>query len=477
VHHFLRRTCVRGSWLKARYAALAIGIATVFGACTEQPTSNDPCLSRAYEGCLCYDDGQCEPGLVCNPTNWGCYPPGASSGAGGMGAGGTGVPGAGGTGVPGAGGTGVPGAGGTGVPGAGGTGVPGAGGTGVPGTGGTDPGSGGTNPGTGGASGLTDIYASPSGVDSNPGTMDMPVRTVLRGVEIAGPQSTIWVMAGTHPYSIRLQFTKSGTQANPIRIYAMPGSRPTFDFSGQPRGDGNNRGLEIRGNYWHIKGLEIYNAADNGILISGSSNIIEDVVAHGNDDTGIQITADSAQATNDAYAANNQIINCDSYENFDEANGGENADGFAAKLRVGPGNIFRGCRAWNNADDGWDFFAADAVVTVQNSWAFLNGIIAGGGNSNGDGNGFKLGGLPAETGGGHAPHVVTGSASFDNRACGYTRNNNTASPSVTSSKGNGNDGGNCCDGQSCSGVGSMSTSGSSAMSIARGGDGSLPAIN
>ncbi|MCD8188208.1 MAG: hypothetical protein LUD57_06325 [Ruminococcus sp.] len=32
----------------------------------------------------------------------------------------------------------------------------------------------------------------------------------------------------------------------------------------------------------------------------------------------------------------------------------ENADGFAAKLTCGEGNVFDGCMSYNNSDDGWD---------------------------------------------------------------------------------------------------------------------------
>jgi hypothetical protein len=82
----------------------------------------------------------------------------------------------------------------------------------------------------------------------------------------------------------------------------------------------------------------------------GSYNTTEDVIAHGNEDTGIQITVRSGNAGDGAFGAYNKVINCDSYENFDQATEGESADGFAAKERIGPGNEFRGCRAWNNAD-------------------------------------------------------------------------------------------------------------------------------
>ena len=50
-------------------------------------------------------------------------------------------------------------------------------------------------------------------------------------------------------------------------------------------------------------------------------------------------------------ASNNLILNCDSYNNADYVAGsstydGGNADGFAPKLDLGTGNVFRGCRAW-----------------------------------------------------------------------------------------------------------------------------------
>jgi hypothetical protein len=61
---------------------------------------------------------------------------------------------------------------------------------------------------------------------------------------------------------------------------------------------------------------------------------------------------------------------------------------------LGAGNVLSGCRAWNNADDGYDFWQAENGVTVQNCWAFHNGIAAtfvGDSSYAGDGNGIKLG--------------------------------------------------------------------------------------
>jgi hypothetical protein len=291
---------------------------------------------------------------------------------------------------------------------------------------------------------------------------------------LARAGSTITVMAGTFNYNATQDLTQSGTAASPIRLWAAEGARPVFDYATQARAT-SSRGIELGGNYWHIRGIEIRNAGDNGISVSGSNNTIENVVTHHNGDTGIQITVSEGQATNAALGASNTVLNCDSYENFDMATNGENADGFAAKLRIGAGNVFRGCRAWNNADDGYDFFAADDVVVVENSWAFLNGRVAGGGNTAGDGNGFKLGGTPAGTGQGDAPHRVTNSAAFENRSCGYTRNNNADSPVLMTCAvaGNGDD---YCD-LSCSPETSITVTGAAAKMLPRNADGSLPSID
>ncbi len=282
--------------------------------------------------------------------------------------------------------------------------------------------------GTGGTVSSGDYYVGPSGSDSNPGTMASPFKTITAAHARVAAGGTIWLLSGTNMQTATNSISKSGTAAAHIRVQAVAGgTRPVLDFSGQAVAS-SNRGIDVKGDYWEFRGFEIKNAGDNCIGVSGSNNVFDQLLIHGCSDTGLQITASSTDATNDAKAANNLVLNCDSYENLDQPTNGENADGFAAKLRIGPGNVFRGCRAWNNADDGWDFFASDDVVTIDNCWAFLNGKVLSGSNTAGDGNGFKLGGAPTSEGEGGAVHIVKNSYAFDNRACGFVRNNNPEVP-------------------------------------------------
>jgi hypothetical protein len=141
--------------------------------------------------------------------------------------------------------------------------------------------------------------------------------------------------------------------------------------------------------------------------------------------------------------------------------------------------VFRGCRSWNNADDGWDFFASNDVVVLEDCWAFLNGkTLAGQSNTQGDGNGFKLGGAPTagDANMGGAVHQVTRCFAFDNVACGFVRNNNPSVPLLSMCGGRGDGKGEYCSLSNPSPV-TFTMTGDQAKAVARNADGSLPAIH
>jgi hypothetical protein len=170
--------------------------------------------------------------------------------------------------------------------------------------------------------------------------------------------------------------------------------------------------------YWHFKGFTVRYAPDNGIYVNSSYNIFEQIIMHHNADSGITLYANAS-----ASPAYNQVINCDSYLNYDPCTHGENADGFAAKggdgYNLGSGNVFKGCRSWNNSDDGFDLWYAGNTVTIENCWAFRNGVNVWGDTSfQGDGQGIKLGQ-------GTGAHVVIRCMSYNNQHHGFDRNSNT----------------------------------------------------
>src|SRR5450432_3784284 len=325
--------------------------------------------------------------------------------------------------------------------------------------------------GTGGTAPAGDLWIATDGNDANPGTEALPILNLPNALARITPGHTIWIKAGTYKYTAAIQIKKSGTATAEYTISAVAGTRPIVNFAGAAAA---TRGFDLQGDYWHFVGFEVENATDNCIAISGSPDTIENMTIHGCGDTGLQITVSSANVADNTAGAYNLVLNTDSYENFDPATGGENADGFAAKLRIGPGNAFKGCRAYNNSDDGWDFFASDDVVTIDGSWSFANGKGVNGNNPAGDGNGFKLGGKPTSAGEGGAVHLVSNSFAFENLACGYTQNSNPDVPKLTNCGAKDNGQADYCQTLTKSGSATMTMTAAQAKAVKRNADGSLP---
>ena len=264
-------------------------------------------------------------------------------------------------------------------------------------------------------------YVAPDGNDTtNPGTLDQPFKTLLKAHSVVAAGDTIFIRGGLYDsLTVTINLSKDGDSTNRIYLLAYENERPLLNFSLMAEST-SNRGIRISGDYWHVKGLDIKGAGDNGMHISGSHNIVEFCSFFENRDTGLQIGND---------ASYNQIINCDSYHNADAGQG--NADGFAAKLDVGTGNSFYGCRAWENSDDGYDGYLrpADSVVTtLTNCWIFRNGYLKNGTASVGNGNGFKLGG--GDNGNADSLRhiaILKNCLAFDNRVKGFDQNNNRGS--------------------------------------------------
>jgi hypothetical protein len=306
--------------------------------------------------------------------------------------------------------------------------------------------------GSGGSTGECRVWLATNGSDTAAGTEAAPVATLAKaydlmcpmqsgaanGAECAGPAPrSICIKSGTYTMTERLEFrkTRMGTASNRIIVQGAPGvtlaQRPVFDFRTQPRvGCGENPdnlgGFTVNAHYVTIKNLVIRGANDTAIEMQGIEGLVENVLTYENADTGIQISSGDPFTP---QARNNVVRNCDSHTNNDSQCNGENADGFAIKEGTGTGNQFIGCRAWNNADDGYDLYAWTSPVRIENSWAVDQSRTTEGSGS--DGNGFKLGGDDVS-----AAHTLMGLYATGNvngsNGDGFTRNSNPASMSCSS---------------------------------------------
>jgi hypothetical protein len=283
------------------------------------------------------------------------------------------------------------------------------------------------------------FYVAPLGSDANDGSEASPLQSFAAAQIKAKAGDTVLFRGGTYAYTkgttqcssgtatiSGVVLDKDGAQGSPIKYWAYPGEKPVFDFDGI-KDSCRIKGILVSGDWIHLKGLEIRGVRQNndlnheswGVWNQGSHNVFEQLNVHHIMGAGIFIQRGS----------DNLVLNCDSHHNFDEhtSNGaGESADGFGCHVSAGEtGNVFRGCRAWWNADDGYDFINADAPCTVEHSWAWFNGYKPDSMEGIGNGNGFKGGGYgadPADFPANPATHVLRFNLAFANRAAGFYAN-------------------------------------------------------
>ncbi len=265
------------------------------------------------------------------------------------------------------------------------------------------------------------LYVSPDGKSDGAGTKESPL-DIQTAVQYAQPGQYIELQNGSYSGADKVTIGRSvcGTEEKPIKLVAEDAGKVIFD----------KMGLEVIGSYWHIYGIYVDHPNAVGIQICGNYNTIEMCTVEGSGNSGVQISR-SGSAENEAginemlWPSYNLVKNCESFDNCDA--GRNDADGFAAKLTCGEGNVFYGCIGHNNIDDGWDLFAKtisgeigkvviDNCVAYDNGWLTTDDISAPG-YVFGEGNGFKLGGSYMKGG-----HVLKNSVSFNNQGKGITSN-------------------------------------------------------
>jgi hypothetical protein len=273
------------------------------------------------------------------------------------------------------------------------------------------------------------LYVAPGGTDSAAGTQAAPT-TLASAVTRIAAGGTIYMRGGTYSYSATQTIAagNNGTSSARKTLSAYPGETPILNFSAQAE-DTAARGLALNGNYWRVYGIVVERAGDNGIFVGGSNNIIERTVTRFNRDSGLQISRIASDTPNSQWPANNLVLSSESHDNADSD--GEDADGFAAKLTVGTGNVFRYAVSHNNIDDGWDLYTksdtgAIGPVTIEDSLSYNNGTLSDGSQAGaGDRNGFKLGGEDIAVN-----HIVRRSFAVRNGKHGFTFNSNPGSMTI-----------------------------------------------
>lgn len=274
------------------------------------------------------------------------------------------------------------------------------------------------------------LYVAPGGTADAAGTESDPT-TLASAVSRVTSGGTIYLRGGTYAHSgtVTIPPGNNGSASARTTLAAYPGETPVLNFSAMSE-DPAHRGLALNGDYWHVDGIVVEHAGDNGIFIGGSHNVVEHVVTRFNHDSGLQISRIASDTPDDRWPSDNLVLSSESHDNADSD--GEDADGFASKLTSGPGNVFRYTVSHNNIDDGWDLYTKSETgpigpVTIEDSLAYDNGTLSDGTvNSDGDRNGYKLGGDGIAV-----DHVVRRNIAYGNGHHGFTYNSNPGSMTVS----------------------------------------------
>ncbi|BCU78668.1 pectate lyase [Luteolibacter sp. LG18] len=284
-----------------------------------------------------------------------------------------------------------------------------------------------------------DWYVAPAGSDAGAGSLEKPFATVQRAQQAANPGDTVQIRGGTYrmknsdiskskgPYASLTFLDKSGTKDKPITYRAYRDEKPVFDCTDVKPPGKRVSVFSVTGSWLRLVGLEVTGVqvtiTDHTQSIcfhnNGSNNIYERLLMHDTQAIGIYSVEGS----------NNLFLNCDAWNNWDstsEGGRGGNSDGFGCHPPKGStGNVFRGCRAWFNSDDGFDCINARESVTFENCWAFYNGFTPDM-KKRADGNGFKAGGFgktPASELPSTIPrHTVRNCVAVGNKAAGFYAN-------------------------------------------------------
>ena len=319
------------------------------------------------------------------------------------------------------------------------------------------------------------IWVHPNGRSNNAGTRESPL-DVASAVAVIAPGQTIMLMDGIYSPALPPQMI-NGQLKIPVRL-TIPrynSGRPNLDApvdhgteAAANRSDpayqyykfmiAENRGkaifdfrknwihngydprmFELHGDYWWIEGIHIRNTSDKnkGLTVYGSYNVLKWIKTYFNGDTGFQISGRNNEPKS-MWPAHNRVEFCESFANADDAR--TDADGFAAKLTVGAGNVFYRCIAHHNIDDGWDMFAKKetgpigAVSVIQcvayRNGRYLNDQMAlelgdanykAGASTRAGGNGFKMGGEGIAV-----AHLALNCLAFENDGDGFTSNSDPA---------------------------------------------------
>ncbi|WP_433043635.1 sigma-70 family RNA polymerase sigma factor [Dactylosporangium sp. CS-033363] len=261
---------------------------------------------------------------------------------------------------------------------------------------------------------LAGYFVAPGGDDAGDGSLEHPFATLNKAAAVVRPGQTIALRGGTYRPTAPIVLDTDGDAGHRITLSSYRDERPVIDAARIPA---DKWAITQHGSYWTVQGLEIKNSASHAyVCLSCEQNVFQRLSLHDNVESGLTLRG--------AGTTGNQVLDSDFWANHNPADQGQSGIGLGIKFGSGDGNVVRGCRAFDNADDGFDFGEFAGPIDIQHNWAFGNGVnrwnVSG---WRGNGNGFTFGGGSPVVG---ASHSVRHNAAWENGHDGFADGGNPA---------------------------------------------------
>jgi hypothetical protein len=274
------------------------------------------------------------------------------------------------------------------------------------------------------------LYTAPGAPISGQGTREDPI-DFETAIQLMGEGSCYKVVMLDGVYNISqdnitLTQTQGGLKYRRKYLVADEGANPVIDLQNK------KEGFYISADYWTIDGITVCNSMGNGkaFYLGGQYNTIKNCTFHDNGEVGFQISRVGSNDDKTTWPSYNLIENCESYNNCDPSK--NNADGFAAKLTCGYGNVFKNCISHHNLDDGWDCYTKlstgaigaevlEGCISYRQGYQLFEDGTEADWNATSGGNGFKIGGENI-----YVMHYLKDCLTYMNKAKGIDSNFNPA---------------------------------------------------
>jgi len=128
----------------------------------------------------------------------------------------------------------------------------------------------------------TDLYVATNGQDSNPGTIENPLRTIQHAADIAKPGDTVYVRAGSYCQQLAVKVSGNAQQGF-ITFQSQPGERAVLDGGCLTPPEGESSMVQMNNvSFVRVQGFEIrnyrtsdYRSVPGGIRVFGGGSHIE----------------------------------------------------------------------------------------------------------------------------------------------------------------------------------------------------------